>query len=299
MKGVQYYNSGNLASAYQEFIDAGGKYALAYPNRTAYDKCQEYHDFSLLNSNSKEVELNGFMTKYPNSTYTNQVSNWIAIAKAKEFSMYTTEGTYKMVLSYAKDDVTRNQVKSYYVAKQNEYSQYKKSVRRANRRANGGWVNVGWEIIDFGFNMAFKDRDLNILTYNMGLGLRIGNFTDRIQFEIGVKPGLVVYNINSGKYYDADGNFSSSTCKFHMPVYAKLKLNLFKAGQRSWKHINGQAYYNAVREKYIENEFSFTAGLGVAWRHWDWTILYYKQDLGTKYTYSDNKFLGMSLSYFF
>ena len=67
LKGVQYYNNGNLASAYREFTEAGGKYALSYNNRSTFDKCLEYHDFSLLSSYSTESELSSFLKKYPNS----------------------------------------------------------------------------------------------------------------------------------------------------------------------------------------------------------------------------------------
>lgn len=49
----------------------------------------------------------------------------------------------------------------------------------------------------------------------------------------------------------------------------------------------------------LESDFSASAGLGVSWRHWDWRILYYKQDIAAKYTYKDYKVLGTSFSYYF
>ena len=113
LKGIQYYNNGNLTDAYREFADAGGRYALDYENRTAYDKCQEYYDFSLLGSNSREGELIGFLTKYPSSTYYNQVSNWIAIAKAKNFPSCANSFYFRAALLYAKDKETRDIVQIY------------------------------------------------------------------------------------------------------------------------------------------------------------------------------------------
>lgn len=296
LKGVQFYNSGNLASAYLEFTDAGGKYAIAYANRTAYDKCQEYHEFSLLSSYSKEADLNAFMNKYPSSTYSNQVSNWIAIAKAKDFSMYTGDYTYKTALSYATDDATRNQVKGYYEAKRKEYSQYKKEQRRIKRHRDGGIINFGLELLDLGLNpSSYSDTDSDIdyvMYYNVGLGIKFGNYKSPVQFEIGAKPGLIVYTL----WYDYEDE--TETAAFHLPLYARLKIGLGGGYSSKW-YIDGIGYYNAVKESYLEGDYSFSAGLGVAWRHWDYRILYYKQDIGTRNTYSDYKFLGTSLSYFF
>lgn len=295
LKGVQFYNSGNLASAYREFTDAGGKYAIAYANRAAYDKCQEYHDFSLLSSYSKESELTEFLKKYPNSEYGNKVSNWIAIAKAKDFSMYSGEYTYKSALSYAKDETTRNQVKVYYETRQREYSQYKKDQRRAKRRRDGGIVNFGIEISDIAFNPAvYSDDDYDIdyvMYYNVGLGIKLGNYKSPVQFEVGAKPGLTLYTLWYG--YEDETKIS-----FHLPLYARLKIGLGGGSYSKW-YIDGIGYYNIIKDSSLEGDYSVSAGFGVSWRHWDWRILYYKQDLGTKYTYTDYKFLGTSFSYYF
>lgn len=295
LKGVQFYNSGNLASAYREFTDAGGKYAIAYANRAAYDKCQEYHDFSLLSSYSKESELTEFLKKYPNSEYGNNVSNWIAIAKAKDFTMYSGEYTYKSALSYAKDETTRNQVKGYYEARQREYSQYKKDQRRAKRRRDGGIVNFGIEISDIAFNPAvYSDDDYDIdyvMYYNVGLGIKLGNYKSPIQFEVGAKPGLTLYTL----WYGYEDETKTS---FHLPLYARLKIGLGGGNYSKW-YIDGIGYYNILKDSFLEGDYSVSAGLGVSWRHWDWRILYYKQDIGTKYTYADYKFLGTSFSYYF
>lgn len=295
LKGVQYYNNGNLSDAYREFTEAGGKYALNYDNRTAYDKCQEYHEFSLLNSYSEENELTEFLQKHPNSAYGNQVSNWIAIAKAKNFTMYTTDQTYRTTLSYANDESTRNQVKRYYEAKQKEYSQYKKEQRRIKRRRDGGIINIGIEIFDIAINPAiYDDEDYDIeyaMYYNVGLGIKLGNYKSPIQLEIGAKPGLSVYTL----WNDYDEETKTS---FHLPLYARLKINM---GGDSYSrcYIDGIGYYNAIKETFLESDYSASAGVGVSWRHCDWRILYYKLDIEPKYTYSDNRFFGTSFSYFF
>lgn len=294
LKGIQLYNNGDKASAYREFIDAGGKYALDYANRTAYEECQEYHDFSLLSSYSKEAELFDFLTKYPNSSYGGQVSNLIAIAKAKDFTMYSGDYSYKSALLYAKDDATRNQVKRYYEIKKREFSQYKKEQRRIKRIADGGVFNFGLEIMDLGLNpTSYDDSDNDIdytLYYNVGLSLKLGNYKSPIQLEFGAKPGLVFYTLWQG--YEDEGKSA-----FHLPLYARLKVNVVSGYSSRW-YIDGIGYYNVVKESFLENDYSISAGFGVAWRHWDYRILYYKQDIGTINTYSDYKFLGTSLIYY-
>lgn len=294
LKGVQYYNNGNLASAYREFTEAGGKYALSSNNRTAFDKCLEYHNFSLLSSYSKESDLSDFLTKYPNSTYSTQVSNWIAIAKAKEFSMFTGEYSYKSTLAYAKDESTRNQVKNYYESKQREYSQYKKEQRRIKRRRDGGIINLGIEISDIAFNTVYGDDNYDIdyiVYYNVGLGVKLGNYKSPLQLEIGAKPGLSVYTL----WYEYEDETKTT---FHLPLYARLKIGLAGGHSSKW-YIDGIGYYNIIKKSYLEGDYSISGGFGVSWRHWDWRILYYKQDIGTRHTYGDYKFLGTSFGFYF
>lgn len=287
LKGVQYYNNGNMEIAYWEFTEAGGKSALAYESQDAYDKCQEYQDFSSLNSYSEE-ELTNFLAKYPNSSHRNQVSNWIAIAKAKKFTMYSDEYIYKSALSYAKDEATRNQVKGFYDARQQEYSQYQKEQRRAKRRLDGGIVNFGLEIADLAVNTSGIGGDDEYLgSFNVGLGIKLGNYKAPVQFEIGAKAGFTICKY--GDEYETT---------FHLPVYARLKIGLFGGERHKW-YIDGIGYYNIKKDNYLEGDFSVSGGLGVSWRHWDWRILYYKQDVGKKETYDDYKLIGTSFGYYF
>ena len=86
-----------------------------------------------------------------------------------------------------------------------------------------------------------------------------------------------------------------------MPAYAKLKVNICNLdakNKQSKLYICGLGEYNVIREEYLENEYSVGGGFGMAWRHWDWLTLYYKQDLNNKYKL-DDKFLGTSCVYYF
>lgn len=295
LTGLQLFNKGDLANAYLEFKAAGGYFYLDSSTMSAYNKCQEFHDFSLLNSTSKVSELSEFLSKYPNSEYRNKVSNWIAVGKAKELTMFSGDYSYKEALSYAKDEQTKNIVGSYYDIRKRDYAQYKKQLRRANRIRNGGIVNLGIEVTDLAINLRsddYYDTDIDFtMYYNLGVSIKIGNFRSPVQFEIGAKPGVVAYTLR----YNGD---EENKTAFHLPIYARLKVNVYDGNDSKW-YIDGVGYYNAVKESLLEGDYSASVGVGIAWRHWDWRILYYKQDISPKETYSDYKFLGTSFYYYF
>jgi len=295
LKGLNYYLANDLLNAYQEFNKAGGKSALEQANQSKFDECQEYWDYNELTAYSTEEELLAFLRIYPSGKYSDEVSNKIAISKAKSFTMYSGNYSFNEALRFAKDETTRNIVKKYYEAKQKEYSQHRKAQRRIKRQQNGGIINFGIEMLDLALNPAmYNDTDSEVdyvMYYNVGLGIRLGNYKSPVQFEIGAKPGLVVYTL----WYDSEDETKAS---FHLPLYARLKIGLWGGYSSKW-YIDGVGYYNAVKESFLESDFSASAGLGVSWRHWDWRILYYKQDIGTKYTYRDYKFIGTSFSYYF
>lgn len=289
LTAVSYYKSGNLASAYLEFEKTGGKQFISSENRIFYDKSEEYYEYYLLGETSKEVDLTSFLNKYPHSDYYDKVSNMVAISKAKEFSMYTGESSFNAALRYAKDDYTKKRVKLYIDSSKKEYSKHKKQKASARRFQNGGTVLFGFELLDFGWNGISSDVDyFDIYYYNMGLSLKLGNYKDPVQFEVGVKPGLLII----------DDGINDIETKFHMPAYARLKLNLLSFDNDAKFYISGLGYYNAVRNDELENEYSVGGGIGMAWRHWDWHMLYYKQDLNIK-NYLKNNMLGTSIIYYF
>jgi len=302
LTAVELYGQGDLQHAYDKFEAAGGRYSLEYSNRSKYDECLEYVEYKKLNSYTKESDLLAFLKKYPSSRYYDQVSNMVAIAKAKNFSMYASPYTFNEAMSYAKDKTTKNTVQSYIDNTKKSYSQYKRQQRHKRVMANGGYVKFGLEIMDLAFAGTTSGEGQSTMYYNMGLSVKFGNYKAPVQFEVGIKPGVVHTEFESwyhGSYYDYDYGYETSETKtfFHMPVYAKLKLNICDAG-RSKFYIAGLGTYNAVRDKQLENEYSLGGGAGFAWKKWDWFALYYKQDLENDYHLED-KFIGTSFVYYF
>lgn len=295
LKGANYYSSNDLINAYHEFNKAGGKYALDQANQSKFDECQENWDYNNLTAYSKEEQLLSFLRKYPSGKYSDEISNRVAISKAKSFNMYSGDTSFNEALRYAKDETTKDLVRRYADNSKKAYSQHKKEQRRIKRRMNGGILNFGIEFLDLAFNPSmYNDTDSDVdyvMYYNVGLGIKLGNYKSPVQFEIGAKPGLVVYTL----WYGSEDETKTS---FHLPLYARLKIGLWGGYSSKW-YIDGVGYYNAVKESLLESDFSVSAGLGVSWRHWDWRMLYYKQDIAAKYTYKNYKVLGTSFSYYF
>lgn len=302
LTAVELYGQGDLQRAYDKFEAAGGRYSIEYSNRSKYDECLEYVEYNKLNSYTKESDLLAFLKKYPSSRYYDQVSNMVAIAKAKNFSMYASSYTFNEAMSYAKDKATKNTVQSYIDSTKKSYIQYKRQQRHNRVMANGGYVKFGLEIMDIAFAGTTSGKGQSTMYYNMGISAKFGNYKAPVQFEVGIKPGVVYTEFKPwyhGSYYDYDYGYETSENKtfFHMPVYAKLKLNICDAG-RSKFYIAGFGTYNAVRDKQLENEYSIGGGAGFAWKKWDWFTLYYKQDLENKYHLED-KFIGTSIVCYF
>lgn len=297
LNGVDFYLANDLINAYQEFNKAGGKYALEQANQSKFDECQEYWEYNNLTTYSKEEQLLSFLRKYPSGKYSNEISNRIAIAKAKSFTMYSGDVSFNEALRYAKDETTKNLVKRYADSSKKAYSQHKKQMRRSRIKANGGYVLWGLEPLDFGWNGVSPDRYLNVGYYNIGASVKFGNYRSPVQFEIGIKPGVTFYNyVDEEDSYDYD-DYETHT-EFHLPVYAKLKINICNVGRNSKFYIAGLGFYNIVRNEELENQFSVGGGTGFAWKHWDWLTLYYKHGIDNGYSL-DDKYLGTSLIYYF
>nr|WP_288695652.1 hypothetical protein [uncultured Prevotella sp.] len=292
LEGAELYKEGNLLAALSKFVEAGGKYNISPANQLAYNKCKEYKDYKNIVS---ETDGEAFLKNFPNSAYSNEVSNNLAISKASSMSIFSTESAFNEVLAYAKDETTKNTVKRYIEIKKDSYKKYKRQERKNRIMANGGYVQLGLEFCDFGLNTFVSDRYLNILYYNVGISMKVGNYHSPVQFEVGLKPGVFAYDYNDSN--DSGGEFAEATYKFHMPIFAKLKLNLCSAGSSCKFYAAGIATYNAIKVKNIEDDFSVGGGLGFAWKKWDWFTLYYKQDINDKYSLG-NKFLGTSFVYY-
>lgn len=276
LKGAQAYAANNLSTAYDEFQKVG-RANLSQANQLAYDRCQEYVEYSKLSRNSNLSALETFVRSYPYSTYTPTVKNYIAYKKADELSMYSTDYDFNNALSYASDSSTRNYVNSRINSCKEAYKQHIKWQKSYERKENGGSMQFGWTIADMQYMLVSDDYDTSEMSLNMGLGFRWGNYMDRVRFSLGIYPGVyaILYDDNE---YDSEGEY-----KFHMPVKAQLDLRLFKKF-----YIFGGLNYNMVRDKEIEGDFGWRAGIGWSFKHADFNIYYGQQMNNPYYQYVEN-----------
>jgi hypothetical protein len=225
------------------------------------------------------------MKQYPNSIYASKVSDMVAVAKARNFGDYATSYDYNQAMSYAKDSYTRNTVQSYISMNKKKQKDRKRLMKSLERDRNGGTVNLGLGI-DIATN-GFYD-DATIRNFNVGLSFRIGNFKDWIQLAFCIAPGML----------DGDDDYYTDT-SFHMPISGQLKLNIIKTSIDSRVFVYGQYQYNAVRIEEAESEMAWSAGIGLAWKHCDWSF-YYRQDIGrpSSWDYDKQHYFGMSLIYY-
>lgn len=311
LKGEQYFNAGNLSQAYSEFTLAGGRYALTYSNQQRYDKAKDYYEYSSLSKYDEQAMLN-YLSSHPTSEYRNEVSNNVAKVRANKFSAYSGEREFNNALLYATDSETRDYVKSRIKSSKKQYSLLKRQERIDGIKEKWGKVSFGVDFWDIGFNTLLSSEDnrsWNYGYYDVNLTLRIGSYKAPVYLEIGAKPGLLIYTDNTDdSYMDydtydyyLDDDYINNQYSFHMPLFAKMKINLFNAWGSTKAYINGAGYYHAIREEKHEPSFSIGGGFGVAGEHWDWQILYYRQGLNKDYKYNKNdlRFLGTTLGYFF
>jgi hypothetical protein len=293
LKGCQYYNNGELKSAYSEFSQVSRK-DIAYESFAAYDAAMEYNEFSKLGTNSSEASLISFLIQYPNSIYASRVSNMVAVAKAGKFGDYSTSYDYNQAMSYAKDSHTQRLVQLYIAANKDKQKEKKHLRKSLERKRNGGTLNFGLDFMNIGYSSVSEGGSIGY--YDIGLLLRIGNYRDRIQFAFGLRPGIILYDDG---YYDDSYETEEMQRGFHMPIIGQLKLNLFNISEKSRLFVYGQYQYNAVRLDDKESEMAWSAGIGLAWKHIDWSF-YYRQDIGrpSNWDYDKLHYYGMSLIYY-
>ena len=161
------------------------------------------------------------------------------------------------------------------------------NARKRRRRENGGTLMWGLNNdIEFGL-----DNDAVDYIYNLGFGLKLGNYASYVQLELGAKVGFLY----------ASDCCNEGTCAFRLPLYARVKINLFRMWYGRF-FVSGMFDYNILRDNDFEDECSVGGGLGIAYRNFEWDV-YYKLPLQlSESDYNDyipeNRFVGTSLRWF-
>lgn len=301
----------NHYSSEDDFREAQ-KYAID-PSAKAYvdEKVQACRDerahseYLTLDKNS-ETALMTFMNQHT-GRWADSASSDLARYMADRFTPYTEEYEYAQALNYAKDIDTRSYVQVKVDASKRSWKKIDRAQRRSERLEQiKDWLkenlSVGIETVDLGTNAAFSedDRSLTTIYYNAGVVLRIGDHMKLLSFELGAKPGVAVWMPGT----DWDEFDDEKQSDFIIPLFAKLKLNLFPVGSTAKFFIAGSGYFNPTRPAPFDYKFMVGAGLGIVCDHWNWE-LYYRQGIDSDFDNpghlrsADAQFLGTSLGYFF
>lgn len=293
LRGVEYYNRGDFAKAYNEFCRVSPENITA-ANRDAYNIVMQRHDFEALGTQPSEKDIDDFARKYPNNPYLSQLSNYRALARARSFSIFSTQYDYDTALSYARDNATKEIVRKYIRQNKGRQTEAKRAQKARQREENGGTVAFGIEIGDLGIGQL---EDYTLLYYNAGVKLRFGNYADRVQFLLGLKFGVMAYGEldSTYSYYD-DYSDDEMETKFQLPVEAVFRLNLCKVSSGTWMFMQGSLQYNAVKAEYISGDGGWGAGLGFAGKEWDFSLSY-RNDFGGDH--ANPWFISASVSYYF
>ncbi|WP_455586000.1 BACON domain-containing protein [Bacteroides sp.] len=158
------------------------------------------------------------------------------------------------------------------------------NYRKMRRRRNGGWINMA-----IGFEGGYSVNGNNSWYANGIVGCRLGNYRDVLQLELGISPGVV------------------SACEedpvFHLPIYGSLKVS----ATSGLFYLKLGGAYNVVRDDYYEGEYSLRAGLGSAWKHFEWDWAFIQLNAPSDYWYDikfsdlfdkSNMMVGMRMTWY-
>lgn len=268
---VELFEQGNLQRAYEKFESAGGRYTIESYNRSKYDECAEYVDYKKLNSYSKESDLTAFLKKYPSSKFYNQISNMVAVSKAKSFSMYSGSYQFDDAMSYAKDEATKHTVKKY--IKQAKDSK-KKFDRQLKSIARKRWWKNNFQVgidADYGTNMdSSPGADM---FYSVGLVGRLGNPEKDWNFVTGVKYRWLRVMPKYDSYYDNGSTewqmFGGAVC---IPISVRYNFANVYSSSRLYFGFGGE--YGFITEKNYkgvlnDNYVSLFPQFGVTSKHFE------------------------------
>lgn len=256
-------------------------------HHAAWDEINsEEHDYNNL-QNTKE-SLSAFLRRHPKSQRFNAVSDRLAMLIANTFTASSTNVDYFEACGYATDENMKNKIYELYMAaragnttasgtaraKQAQsagqphnyyYSQPGTTIYPRNPVTRKQWLFFGINLIDFGINVASSPTRNNVASCGAGLCLKFGDYDAPVQLELNAAPG-VVFTYEPPDNWGDDYMYDDEELQheFHLPVTARLKLNLASVDDDCEGYIFVSGTYNIVRQKQLEPDWLVGGGLGIA-----------------------------------
>lgn len=214
-------NMKSIASYYRSAL----KYtSLDGEDMQRYNMAKEtslYIDFE----NARSIEAaKSYLAAYPNGSYSETVSDFIAKAMADKLNMESSSDDYLEALSYAKTTQARKYVEDRYSTAQREL---KKSIRKSKTESLH---------FKFGIQGMFYSDD----EFDLGLFLGIGNYKNRFNLDIGY--GLCgIPEEEDDSYIQKEIDYGDGSVESISYISVSPKINIIKrkyygddpAGQRS------------------------------------------------------------------
>lgn len=279
LEGLKYYEEGNKETGIEKFKLVTLPDEVPLQAHDAYIDALQAIEYQKLSINSSENELTTYLSEFPHSVYVPEVKNYLAEKLASNFNLYSTQRNYDEALSLASGQ-TLNKVESAIIANEDKKEVWAIQQKKERRKENGGYGSILIEACDLTWNGRNMD---GLFQYNFGVKLKFGNFADRVQFAVGVKPGVGVWDFKGvynpskyDQYIDVDLKPKPRSF-FEMPVEAELRINLARLDSSSWFYIDGRYDYNLVRNKRVQTPMAFYAGFGFGGKYVDITFFYGRQ----------------------
>lgn len=306
LKGELCYQEGNHSNAISYYEDAMRRQTLTDAPKAHYEELlleKEY--LSVKDSENEEVLVRFFSKLTASSPYYREMSNRIAIVKAKKLSGYSSDYNYAEALRYANDSYTRTQVNGYinYAKKRKHEIRHEELVRAHKRWWKRNFM-VGWHL---GADMLEET-----LSLRSGLRFRLG--TSRDVFNINIGADYVYQAIWDMVYespYDSQKTFKAYPISHQIAVPLTIKLNLTGGHSKSCMYIGCAAEwaYTLVEDdnfKGLTNDYSIAIDpqLGFNLNKVDWGFYYRKYLSGynvvdSPYVDLEGQRVGMFLTFYF
>lgn len=232
-----------------------------------YKSISDYEDFYTHPSIAKGLT---YLNTYPNSEYTNLVSDKLSELYANNLTVKSTENDRQIARSYARSELAQKYV-------DNKIKNIQKSSKIIQRRT--AWSDRAQ------LGIGVDAEMMNTLAIGPKIEFKLGAADNVFNFSIGAKA---LWWKPEWLYGEEDSYITFT----QIPLYAAAKLNLFKTGAKSRFYVGGEFAYNFnLNAKIIDIEDSMlinksnksvSARLGFCWKHGDFSI-YYRHDLSPIY----------------
>lgn len=296
IRAEKYYQQNENDFALVYYKKANGFRALTGDCLKRYNELLQEEQYNKLKNSYVLDDLMVFLKHLStDSPYYNSVSNKIAIIKANNLTSYSSEMDMDIALNYAKDDLTKEQVKQ-------RISDVKKQQRlnernRKKRRRQAWWedrVTLGWNMIggdvDPSLNLDMETAEDFPTTCSLetGLRLRFGRFDDIFNFTIGVDYQNYWGKYISYGYYFQEARYQTVHRRLAFPINVKLNINGGNSSSSLFMACSAEFGYEI--NEFVDhfkcfinggnNNVSLTSSIaiepqiGFNYKHFDWGLYY-------------------------